>query len=137
MSEGLMVSMFFLIGFSSIISVAVIYNGARISLSERGRELASLRVLGFSKKEVSVLLFSEQAVITLCSIPIGWYIGKVLAGVSISQMASESYRFPFVVDWETYAFSAIITIIAAIGSSLIVRRRLNNYDLISVLKTRD
>ncbi|NQV73046.1 hypothetical protein HQ496_07975 [bacterium] len=52
-------------------------------------------------------------------------------------MASESYRFPYVVDWETYAFSAIITIIAAIGSSLIVRRRLNNYDLISVLKTRD
>ena len=137
MSEGLMVGMFFLIGFSSIISVAVIYNGARIALSERGRELASLRVLGFSKREVAVLLFSEQAVITLFSIPIGWYIGNVLARLSLSQIASESYRFPFVVDWETYAMSALITIVAAVGSSLIVRRRLNNYDLISVLKTRD
>ena len=137
MSESLFVGIFFLVGFSSIISIAVIYNGARISLSERGRELASLRVLGFSKKEVSVLLFSEQAVITIFSIPIGWYIGKELSRISIAQIASETYRFPFMVDWETYMFSALITILAAIGSSMIVRRRLNNYDLISVLKTRD
>ncbi len=137
MSESLFISIFFLIGFSSVISIAVIYNGARIALSERGRELASLRVLGFSKKEVAVLLFSEQGLITLLSIPIGWFIGKELGRILLEQVASETYRIPFILDWQTYFYSALITVIAAIGSSLIVRRRLNNYDLISVLKTRD
>ncbi len=137
MDEGLLVGVLFLIIFSSIIAVAVIYNGARIALSERGRELASLRVLGFSKKEVAILLFSEQALITLVSIPIGWYLGYWMADASLASLVSETYRMPMIVDAGTFAASALITIVAAIGSSLIVRRRLNNYDLISVLKTRD
>jgi len=137
MDQGLLVGVLFLVGFSSIIAVAVIYNGARIALSERGRELASLRVLGFTKQEVAILLFSEQGLITLVSIPIGWYLGYLLADATVSSLVSETYRMPLIVDSGTFAISAVITIIAAIGSSLIVRRRLNNYDLISVLKTRD
>ena len=120
-----------------MIAVAVIYNGARISLSERGRELASLRVLGFSKQEVAVLLFSEQGLITLLSLPVGWAIGYALAVASVRALVTEMYRMPLIVDAGTYFFASVITIAAALGSGWIVRRRLNNYDLISVLKTRD
>lgn len=137
MDEGLLVGVFFLVLFSSIIALAVIYNGARIALSERSRELASLRVLGFSKQEVSVLLFSEQAVITLLAIPIGWWIGYGMSWAMVSAFVTESYRIPFVVDAGTFAFAAVVTLVAAILSSLAVRRRLNRANLISVLKTRD
>ena len=137
MSKSMYIGIFFLIGFSSIIAVSVIYNGARIALSERGRELASLRVLGFSKREVAVLLFSEQGLITLFAIPIGWYIGYLFAQGIVLMVPTETFRIPLVVDAGTYFLSTVVTIAAAIGSFWIVRRRLNNYDLISVLKTRD
>ena len=137
MDEGLLLGVFFLVLFSSIIALAVIYNGARIALSERGRELASLRVLGFSKQEVAVLLFSEQALITLVAIPIGWMLGYWMSWAMVNAFVTESYRIPFVVDTGTFAFSAAATVVAAVLSSLVVRRRLNRYDLISVLKTRD
>ncbi|MBT6581675.1 MAG: FtsX-like permease family protein [Bacteroidetes Order II. Incertae sedis bacterium] len=137
MSEGLFIGIFFLIGFSSVIAVSVIYNGARISLSERGRELASLRVLGFSKREVAVLLFAEQGIITFLAIPIGWYIGYLLSQAIALSLITESYRIPLMINFDTYVYAAGITLIAAIGSSWLVRRRLDRYDLISVLKTRD
>ena len=137
MDQGLLLGVFFLVFFSSIIALAVIYNGARIALSERGRELASLRVLGFSKQEVAILLFSEQGLITLIAIPLGWLLGYWMSWAMVSAFVTESYRIPFIVDGGTFAFSAAATVIAGLVSSLIVRRRLNRYDLISVLKTRD
>ena len=137
MDEGLLLGVFFLVFFSSIIALAVIYNGARIALSERGRELASLRVLGFSKQEVAILLFSEQGLITLVAIPVGWLLGYWMSWAMVSAFVTESYRIPFIVDSGTFAFSAAATVIAGMISSLIVGRRLNRYDLISVLKTRD
>ncbi len=137
MDEGFAIGVFFLVLFSSIIALAVIYNGARISLSERGRELASLRVLGFSKQEVALLLFSEQGLITLIAIPIGWALGYWLAFAMVQSLITETYRIPFVVDSGTYLASAAMTVLAALLSSWVVRRRLNRYDLISVLKTRD
>lgn len=137
MDEGLLIGVFFLVLFSSIIALAVIYNGARIALSERSRELASLRVLGFSKQEVSVLLFSEQAVITLVAIPVGWWLGYFMAWAMVRAFVTESYRIPFVVDSGTFAFAAAATLAAAVLSSLAVRRRLHRTHLIAVLKTRD
>jgi putative ABC transport system permease protein len=137
MDEGLLVGVFFLVLFSSIIALAVIYNGARIALSERSRELASLRVLGFSKQEVSILLFSEQAAITLLAIPIGWWLGYGMSWAMVSAFVTESYRIPFVVDTGTFVFAALVTVAAAILSSLAVRRRLHRSNLIAVLKTRD
>jgi len=137
MDEGFLLGVFFLVFFSSIIALAVIYNGARIALSERGRELASLRVLGFSRQEVAVLLFSEQGLITFVAIPIGWLLGYWMSWAMVNAFVTESYRIPFLVDTGTFVFSAAATILAAVLSSLVVRRRLNRYDLISVLKTRD
>ena len=137
LEDSLFVAIFFIVGFASIISVAVIYNGTRIALSERGRELASLRVLGFTRKEVATLLFGEQAVITVAAIPAGWAIGYALAWLLVTSMASETYRIPLVVSAETYLWTGLITLVAAAASALLVRRRLNRMDLIAVLKTRE
>lgn len=136
-AQSLYVAVGFLILFSSIISAAVIYNGARIALSERGRELASLRVLGFTRAEVAVLLLGEQGIVTLLAIPLGWGIGIALAGAVTAAMRSETYRIPLVVSGRTYATSALIVVIAAAVSGLLVRRRLNRLDLMAVLKTRE
>jgi putative ABC transport system permease protein len=126
-----------LILFAGVIAVGVIYNGARIALSERGRELASLRVLGFTRQEIAVILFGEQAVVTLIGIPLGFLVGYLLAGTLVSAFATEAYRIPLVVAPSTYAFAAIVTVAAAVFAGLLVRHRLNRLDLIAVLKTRE
>ncbi len=136
--EGsLMVSVAFMLGFASIISVAVIYNGTRIALSERGRELASLRVLGFTRREVARLLLGEQAVITLLAIPLGCALGYGMAAGVVAAMDSETYRIPLVVSPRTYVLAGAATLVSAGVSAWLVRRRLDRIDLISVLKTRE
>lgn len=137
LEDTLFVAVFFIVGFASVISVAVIYNGTRIALSERGRELASLRVLGFTRSEVATLLFGEQALLTVLAIPVGWGLGYALAYLLVTSLASETYRIPLVVSAQTYFWTAAITLVAAAASAGLVRRRLNRMDLIAVLKTRE
>lgn len=137
MADSLFISVFFILGFSSVIAVAVIYNGARIALSERGRELASLRVLGFSRAEVTVLLLGEQALITSLAIPIGCMLGYALSAVVVAGLATDAYRIPLVINARTYVWASTITIVAAVLSGWIVRQRLNRMDLVAVLKTRE
>ncbi len=137
LEQSLLISMSMLIFFAGVIAVGVIYNGARIALSERGRELASLRVLGFTRQEIAVILFGEQAVVTLIGIPLGFLVGYLLASALVTAFATEAYRIPLVVAPSTYAFSALVAVAAAIFAGLLVRRRLNRLDLIAVLKTRE
>jgi putative ABC transport system permease protein len=137
LEDSLFIAIFFIVGFASVISVAIIYNGTRIALSERGRELASLRVLGFTRKEVATLLFGEQAVITLVAIPVGWVIGYALASFLVTSLNSDTFRIPLVVSGQTFFWTAAITLVAATTSAMLVRRRLNSMDLIAVLKTRE
>jgi putative ABC transport system permease protein len=137
LEDSFFIAVGFIVAFASVISVAVIYNGTRIALSERGRELASLRVLGFTRNEVATLLFGEQAVITVAAIPAGWASGYGLGYLVVVAMASETYRIPLVVSAGTYGWAALITVVAASASALLVRRRLDHMDLIAVLKTRE
>jgi putative ABC transport system permease protein len=127
----------FNIVFSVIIAIGVVYNAARISLSERSRDLASLRVLGFSRTEISMILLGELALVTLCAIPIGLLLGRGLAWLTLALLRNELYRIPLVIEPSTYGW-AIATILAASASSgLLVRRRLDRLDLVAVLKTRE
>lgn len=137
MAQNIFISVGFLVGFASVIAVGVIYNGARIALSERGRELASLRVMGFHRREVAVLLLGEQALITLFAIPMGWLIGYSMAWLVVQGMATDMFRIPYVLNPQTWLYSALITMAAALASGIAVRRRLDHFDLISVLKTRE
>jgi len=120
-----------------IITFGVVYNFARISLSEQGREMASLRVLGFTRGEVSFLLLSELIVIVLVAQPVGWLIGRVVAFFMTKEFSSELYRIPLVINSSVYAWASLAVMAAAALSGLIVRRRIDRLDMIAVLKTRE
>ena len=126
-----------MIFFACIIAIGVLYNSARISLSERGRELASLRVLGFTKGEVAFYLLGEQAILVLLAIPLGFAIGWLMVLSLVEGFASELFRFPMVISPQTLAFAAIVILVAAVISAVLVRRRIFSLDLIEVLKTRE
>ena len=123
--------------FACIIAAGVIYNGARIALSERGRELASLRVLGFTRSEVGWILIGEQAILIVIAIPFGFILGFVLSALLVHAYDSELYRMPLVISRDTWAFAFLVVALAAVASSLLVLRRVKHLDLIEVLKTRE
>ncbi|MEM9554190.1 MAG: FtsX-like permease family protein [Acidobacteriota bacterium] len=137
MDETMGIMIFFNILFASVITIGVVYNAARIALSERSRELASLRVIGFTRGEISYILLGELAVIIACAIPLGLLLGYGFAGFIVNAFETELYRFPLVVSRRTYAVSALVVTGAAIVSGLLVRRRLDHLDLVEVLKTRE
>ena len=123
--------------FAAVIAFGVVYNGARISLSERSRELASLRVLGFTRAEISYILLGELAVVTVLAIPVGMVFGYGLAWSMVQSMNTEVWRMPLVILPRTYTFAVVSIVVATLISGLVVRRRLDRLDLIEVLKTRE
>lgn len=123
--------------FACVIAFGMVYNGARIALSERGRELASLRVLGFSHNEISVMLLGEQGLLTLLAIPLGYGIGVSLCWLITQALHTDLLRLPLVFSARTFALAFIIVISAAGVSSLLIRARLRRLDLVAVLKTRE
>jgi len=126
-----------LVVFACIIAFGVVYNAARIALSERDRELATLRIIGFSRGEIAFILLGEQAFLTLVAIPVGCGLGFGLAALMVTSYDSELYRLPLVLSSATYAFAFGVIAIAALGSGYLIRRQLNRLDLIAVLKTRE
>ena len=124
-------------GFAIVIAFGVVYTSARISLSERARELASLRVLGFGRGEVLFILLTELGLLTLLAQPIGWGLGYLLSWLLMVQVSGEVMRGRLIVENSSYAFASGIVIVAALFSALVVRERINKLDLVAVLKTRD
>ncbi len=122
--------------FAVVIAFGVVYNSARISLAERSRELATLRVIGFTQGEVSSILMGELALLTLVAIPIGLLLGYTLSSLVIASVDSELFRIPVIVNRSTYGFAALVVIVAAVFSGFVVIRRIAHLDLIEVLKTR-
>lgn len=122
---------------AAVIAFGVVYNFARISLSEQGREMASLRVLGFTRSEVSGILLTELAAVVLMAQPLGWLIGYGFALLLVMGFETELYRVPFIIGREVYAYASLVTIAAAMLSGLVVRRRIDRLDMIAVLKTRE
>jgi putative ABC transport system permease protein len=123
--------------FSIIIAAGVVYNGARISLSERSRELATLRVIGFTRGEISSILLGEIWTVTLVAVPFGLVMGYFFAMLLSIFFQQEVFRFPFVIEHSTYGLAAAVVLAASIVSALMVRRRLDHLDLIAVLKSRE
>lgn len=137
MAENLSVQIGINVIFAGIIAFGVVYNAARISLSERSRELASLRVLGFTRQEISLILLGELGVVTMLALPIGSLIGYGLAMLVVASVTSEVFRIPLVVRPGMVAWTWLVIGAAAVLSSLVVRRRLDHLDLVAVLKTRE
>ncbi|MFH1754261.1 MAG: FtsX-like permease family protein, partial [Candidatus Latescibacterota bacterium] len=119
------------------IAFGVIYNSARISLSERSRELSSLRVLGYTRGEISYILLGELGIVTLIAIPLGFFIGYWLCAYIAQALASDLFRVPLVIEPKTYSLAAAVVLASACVSGLIVRHKLDHLNLVEVLKTKE
>jgi putative ABC transport system permease protein len=137
MAQTITIFVSFFIVFSCALAFGVTYNAARISLSERGRELATLRVLGFTRAEISYILLGEVALLTLVALPLGCAAGFALASLIVRAFETELYRVPLVILASTYGWAIVIGLTATAVSAFLVRRRVDRLDLIAVLKTRE
>ncbi len=122
---------------SITIAFGVVYNSARIQLSERARELASLRVLGFTEAEVATVLAVELAAIVALAQPLGWALGAGFSWLVVQGFQSDLFRVPFILERSAFGWSSVVVVLAGIVSGLIVIRRVYDLDLVHVLKTRE
>jgi putative ABC transport system permease protein len=137
MAESLLIFISFFVVFACTLAIGVTYNAGRITLSERGRELATLRVLGFTRPEISYILLGEIGVLTLLAMPLGCVMGYGLTLLISGAFKTELYRVPFWILPDTYGISILIVLAATAVSGFIVWRRIQHLDLIAVLKTRE
>ncbi len=120
--------------FATVVAFGVVYNNARISLAERSRELATLRVVGFSQREVGGVLVTELVLLALIALPLGLLLGTGFATGIISMVNTETVRLPLVLTARNYAFATLVVTVASTLSAVLVLRRLNKLDLVSALK---
>lgn len=137
LGETVLIFSSFFVGFSSALAYGVVYNAARVALSERARELATLRVLGFSRWEVSYILLGEVALLVLIALPLGCLAGLGLVWLIVQSFETELFRLPFVILPAAYGKSVLVIVLASALSAAVVRPSLNRLDLIGVLKTRE
>lgn len=137
LGETMYISIAFLIGFASAIACGVIYNAGRIALAERSRELATLRVIGFSNAEIGQLFLGEQFLVTLAAIPLGFILGYGLCALLNPVYQTEMYRIPLFVLPQTYLFAAAVVLGAAFASATVLMRDIHRLDLLAVLKGAD
>ncbi len=123
--------------FAGLIAVGVVYNSARIALAERSRELASLRVLGFTKNEASYILLGEIALLTLLALPLGSGFGYLLAWYLSESFTTELYQIPLVIELKSYGYACAVVAGASLISGILVDRDIGNLDLVAALKTRE
>jgi len=135
--ETMLVMVFFYLAFACTMAFGMIYNNMRIALSERGRELATLRVLGFTPGEISYMLFGESALLIVAALPLGCLGGWLLTLLMAASFETELFRVPVVIEPSTYGWAMVIALAAAVPSVVLVQRRLARLDLIGVLKTRE
>jgi putative ABC transport system permease protein len=121
----------------AVIAIGVAYNAARIQLSERAHELASLRVLGFTRAEVSYVLVGELMLLTVVAVPVGWLLGYGFAAAVAAAFSTDIITVPLVVERGTFGYATVIVTLSALCSALLVRRQIDRLDLVAVLKTRE
>jgi putative ABC transport system permease protein len=136
-AQNLLIIRFFQVIFAGVIAFGVVYNNARIALSERSRELATLRVIGFTRAEISWILLGELGVVTLSAIPPGLSMGYLFAGMMSKALDTDMYRIPLVIHHSTFGFAVVVVLAATLLSALVVRRRLDHLDLVEVLKSKE
>jgi putative ABC transport system permease protein len=122
---------------AGIITFGIVYNSARIAFAERARDLASLRVIGFTKNETAFVLLAELAIITLISLPVGSILGYYLSFAISKGFSTDLYQIPTIFSPESFGFAAIAVLTAVAISGWLVKRDINTIDLVSSLKTRE
>lgn len=135
--ENILTMIGFYISFASAIAVGVVYNSARILFSERAHELATLRVLGYHRSEVGMVLLGELALLVLAAVPVGCVIGYWMARLIMAMFSSDLFRLPFMPARASYGYATLIVLAAALGTALAVSRRVMALDMVRVLKARE
>jgi putative ABC transport system permease protein len=120
--------------FAIVVAFGVVYNNARISLAERARELATLRVIGFSRREVGTVLVTELVILALIAVPMGLLVGTGFATAILRAVNTETVRVPLILTSFNYAFAVSVVVVASVGSAVVVLRKLNHLDLVGALK---
>lgn len=136
-ADTVLIMMGVLLLLAGSITFAVVYNNARIAFAERGRELATLRVLGFTRGETAWIVIGEVALLTLLAIPLGWVLGAILAWLLTTAMSTELFRVPFIISRQALAFSALGVGLAFSMSIALVVQRLRAMDMLTALKTAE
>jgi putative ABC transport system permease protein len=126
-----------MLGFAVIIAFGIVYNSARVALSERGRELASLRVLGFTEREVATMLLGEQAIMATLSLPAAFAVAWSLCWLVSVRFETEMFRIPVLIEGTSYLFGVAVIAVAGALSAMAIRGRIGQLDLVEVLKTRE
>lgn len=136
-AENMKINTTVLVAFACVIAAGVVYNSARIALSEHALELASLRILGFTRAEVGRMLLGEQSILTLASLPLGCVLGYALSALISDLLSQELFRIPLVISTRTFLMSIGVVLLSAAVSGYLVWRKVKRLDLIAVLKTRE
>ncbi|MCR9143214.1 MAG: FtsX-like permease family protein [bacterium] len=126
-----------IVTFALCIAFAVVYNTARVSFSERAWELATLRILGFTKGEVFRVLAWELTLQTAPALLPGCVLGFFFVTALIQSMPVEGIRFPVIISVSSYAMAILVVVATGITSSLLIRRKVDRLNLVEVLKTRE
>lgn len=137
MAQQMLTFAFFNTLLAATVAFGVVYNSTRIAFAERSRELASLRVLGFTRGEITYILLGEMGLLTLLAIPAGFMLGAGGAALMVKNMETELFRFPVIIDHGTYAFAATVVLVSALISGAMIKRKLDRLDLVAVLKTKE
>jgi putative ABC transport system permease protein len=137
MAESILTFTLIITAMAGSIAVGVVYNASRITLAERGRELASLRVLGYTRREVRALLIGELFTLTFLALVPGFLLGVGMVLVLIEGFSSDLYRIPLAVEPGGFALAALFVLAATAVSALLVRRRLDALDLVAALKLKE
>ncbi|NNL65595.1 MAG: ABC transporter permease, partial [Myxococcales bacterium] len=137
MAETMLIFVSFFAAFACMLALGVTYNSTRIALAERARELATLRVLGFSRLEIAYILIGEVGLLVFTGLALGCGLGFGLAWLIADRFESELYRVPMVIEPSTFGLAVAITAVSAALTATLVLRRLDRLDLIAVLKTRE
>jgi len=135
--QNMLTMISFYIAFASAITVGVVYNSARILFSERAHELATLRVLGYHRSEVGIVLLGELALLVVVSVPFGCVIGYWMAQLMTAMFSSDLFRLPFAPSRASYGYSALVVLAAALMTAMVVARRVLQLDMVRVLKARE
>jgi putative ABC transport system permease protein len=126
-----------MLGFAVVIAFGIVYNSARVALSERGRELASLRVLGFTEREVATMLLGEQAILAVASLPVAFAVAWTLSWLVSVRFETILFRIPVLIEGTSYLFGVAVIGVAGALSAIAIRGRIGRLDLVEVLKTRE
>jgi putative ABC transport system permease protein len=136
-AESLGIMSFFFGIFALVVAVGVVYNNARLTLAEQGRDFASMRVLGFRSSEVAAVFLGELWLLAALAVLPGLVLGRLLSAAMMTAADTELYRMPTYVAPPTYLWSSAVVLLAAILAGLVLRLRLDTLDLVSALKTRE